>query len=149
MQDIGSNCILLECKSIDPRVKFDAPKPEHRYQTIVQLGVVRETTEFQPRFAVVSYVGASFWDTITEFVVEFDPDVYTNAKARAAKVLTANAASELPPAFTRVVPAVAPAPDEARPLPPLLRAPQPTPVTTPPRAAPPRSVRCPASPPSG
>ena len=34
---------------------------------------------------------------MTEFVVEFDPGVYANAKARAAKVLTAAVASELPP----------------------------------------------------
>src|SRR5262249_40746741 len=73
------------------------PKPEHKYQTIVQLGVVRETTEFQPCFCVLAYIDASFWDTITEFVVAFDPDIYTNAKARAVKVLTANSASELPP----------------------------------------------------
>lgn len=95
--DIGSDCLLLESKSVDPRVKLDAPKPEHRYQAIVQLGVVRETTEFAPRFAVISYIDASFWDTITEFVVEFDPAVFVNAKARAAKVLLAGAASELPP----------------------------------------------------
>jgi len=63
----------------------------------VQLGVVRETTEFQPNFCVLVYIDASFWDTITEFVVAFDPGVYANAKARAVKVLTANAASELPP----------------------------------------------------
>ena len=60
MQDIGADCLLLECKSIDPRVKLDAPKPEHRYQVIVQLGVVRETTEFQPRYAIISYIDASF-----------------------------------------------------------------------------------------
>jgi hypothetical protein len=95
--DIGADCLLFECKSVDPRVKLDAPKPEHRYQAIVQLGVVRETTEFQPSFCVLVYIDASFWDTITEFVVAFDPEVYTNAKARAVKVLTANAASELPP----------------------------------------------------
>jgi hypothetical protein len=95
--DIDSNCLLLECKSVDPRVKLDSPKPEHRYQAIVQLGVVRETTEFQPSFCVLVYIDASFWDTITEFVVAFDPDVYANAKTRAVKVLTANAASELPP----------------------------------------------------
>ena len=52
--DIGSNCLLLECKSVDPRIKINAPKPEHRYQAIVQLGVMGETTEFQPRFALVS-----------------------------------------------------------------------------------------------
>jgi hypothetical protein len=95
--DIGADCLLLECKSVDPRVKLDAPKPEHRYQAIVQLGVVRETTEFQPNFCVLVYIDASFWDVVTEFVVDFDPGIYANAKARATKVLTANAASELPP----------------------------------------------------
>jgi hypothetical protein len=95
--DISSDCMLLECKSVDPRVKLDAPKPEHRYQAIVQLGVVRETTEFQPCFCVLVYINASFWDDITEFVVAFDPDIYANAKARAVKVLTANTAAELPP----------------------------------------------------
>src|SRR5262245_29595073 len=95
--DIGSDCLLLECKSVDPRVKLDAPKPEHRYQAIVQLGVVNETTEFKPRFCVLSYIDASFWDTITEFVVSFDPNIYANAKARAVKVLTARTASDLPP----------------------------------------------------
>jgi hypothetical protein len=95
--DIGADCLLLECKSIDPRVKLNAPKPEHYYQAIVQLGVVRETTQFQPRFAVISYINASFWDDVVEFAVAFDPAIYSAAKARAAKVLTAAAASELPP----------------------------------------------------
>jgi hypothetical protein len=95
--DIGSDCLLLECKSVDPRVKLDAPKPEHSYQAIVQLGVVRETTEYQPNYVLLAYTDASFWDLTTEFVVGFDPGVYANAKVRATKVLTAKAASELPP----------------------------------------------------
>jgi hypothetical protein len=95
--DIGADCLLLEAKSVDPRVKLDAPKPEHRYQAIVQLGVVRDTTEYQPNFVLLTYIDASFWDLTTEFVVGFDPEVYANAKVRATKVLTANAASELPP----------------------------------------------------
>jgi hypothetical protein len=95
--DIGADCLLLECKSIDPRVKLDAPKPEHIYQAIVQLRLVRETTEFQPRYAIISYIDASFWDLTTEFAIEFDPAIYASAKARAAKVLTAAAAAELPP----------------------------------------------------
>ena len=95
--DIGSDCLLLECKCLDPRVQLDAPKPEHTYQAVVQLGVMRETTEFKPRYAVITYINASFWDDVTEFVVAFDPAVYASAKARAAKVLTAGAASELPP----------------------------------------------------
>jgi hypothetical protein len=95
--DIGSDCLLLDCKSVDPRVKLDAPKPEHRYQAIVQIGAVRETTDYRPNYCVLVYIDASFWDTITEFVISFDPEVYANAKRRATKVLTASAASELPP----------------------------------------------------
>src|SRR5262245_49827317 len=95
--DIGSDCLLLECKSADPRVKLDTPKPEHRYQAIVQLGVVRDTTEYRPCFGVLTYINASFWDDVTEFAVRFDPAIYANAKARAAKVLLARAASELLP----------------------------------------------------
>ena len=95
--DIGNDCLLLECKSVDPRVKLDAPKPEHRYQAIVQLGVVRDTTEYQPNFVLLTYIDASFWDTINEFVVEFNPEVYANAKARAVNVINARSASELPP----------------------------------------------------
>jgi hypothetical protein len=95
--DIDSDCILLEAKTIDPRVKLDGPKPEHVYQVIVQLGLVRETTEFAPRFAVISYADASFWSDVREFAVPFDPAVFENAKRRAAKVLTAARAAELPP----------------------------------------------------
>jgi hypothetical protein len=95
--DIRSDCLLLEAKTVDPRTKLDGPKPEHRFQVIVQLGLVREVTDFAPRYAVISYADASFWSEITEFVVEFDPAVYENAKRRAAKVLTASRASELSP----------------------------------------------------
>jgi hypothetical protein len=95
--DIKSDCLLLEAKTIDPRAKLDGPKPEHVYQVIVQLGIVREITNFAPRYAVISYADASFWSEITEFAVEFEPGAYENAKRRAAKVLTASRASELPP----------------------------------------------------
>jgi hypothetical protein len=95
--DIESNCVLLEAKTVDPRVKLDGPKPEHRYQVIVQLGLVRETTPFAAEFAVISYADASFWSEITEFAVRFEPDVYDTAKRRAVKVMTAHNGSELPP----------------------------------------------------
>jgi hypothetical protein len=95
--NIASDCLLLEAKTVDPRVKLDGPKPEHRYQVIVQLGLVRELTPFAPEYAVISYADASFWSEITEFAVRFEPDVYENAKARAAKVMTARQASELAP----------------------------------------------------
>jgi hypothetical protein len=95
--DIESDCVLLEAKTVDPRVKLSGPKPEHAFQTIVQLGLVNETTSFAPRYAVISYADASSWSEITEFAVKFEPDVYETAKRRAAKVMTASRASELPP----------------------------------------------------
>jgi len=95
--DIESDCLLLECKTLDPRTKLDAPKPEHRYQAIVQLGVVREIAGWAPQYAVISYADASFWSEVAEFAVKFDPAVFGNAKRRAAKVLTASKPSELPP----------------------------------------------------
>jgi hypothetical protein len=95
--DIESDSLLLEAKTVDPRVKLDGPKPEHRYQVIVQLGLVRETTSFAPTYAVISYADASFWSEISEFAVKFDPNVYETAKRRAAKAMTARQASELPP----------------------------------------------------
>src|SRR5262249_62177975 len=64
---------------------------------IVQIGVVRDTTEYRPNFVLLTYIDASFWDTITEFVVAFDPEVYANAKTRAVQIINARLASELPP----------------------------------------------------
>jgi hypothetical protein len=96
--DIESDCILLEAKTIDPRVKLDgAPKPEHAFQVIVQLGIIREVTNFAPQFAAISYADASFWSEITEFAVKFDPTVYEHAKTRAANIMTASKSSELSP----------------------------------------------------
>lgn len=81
--DIKSNCILLEIKSIDPRVSLDEEKAIHHGQCQMQLGIVRETTDFKPFFAVIIYVDASFLDVIYPFVVEFDERKYKSGKKRA------------------------------------------------------------------
>ncbi len=95
--DVGGDCILLEAKTIDPRAKLEVPKPEHVYQVIVQMGVLRENTAYAPNYAVVSYADASFWHEVREFAVAFDAGIFANAKARAARVLTAAVAHELKP----------------------------------------------------
>jgi hypothetical protein len=96
--DLGeTGALVVEGKTLDPRARLDGPRPEHVYQAQVQLGLLRELTEHRPQFALISYVDASFWDNVAEFVVAFDPAIYANAKARAAKVLTATAAAELSP----------------------------------------------------
>jgi hypothetical protein len=93
----GDGSIVVEGKSIDPPSKLDEPKPEHSFQVIVQLGLIRELTEWQPEWGTLSYVNASFFDEVTEFAIRFDPVVFENAKARAAEILGASAADELRP----------------------------------------------------
>jgi hypothetical protein len=90
-------CVVLECKSIDPRVRLDEPKPGHAYQAIVQVGLFRELTPHRPDSAIISYINASFLDDVVEFVVPFDPDVFEEAKRRAARIATALSADELKP----------------------------------------------------
>lgn len=89
--------LVLECKTIDPRAALEEAKPEHSYQTQVQLGLLRELTEHRPRFALVSYTNASFYDDVIEFVVRFDPTIFAHAKKRAAEIILARSAAELKP----------------------------------------------------
>ena len=93
----GDGSIVLECKSVDPRARLGEAKPEHVYQTITQLGLLRELTKHRPQWAVISYVNASFIDDVKEFPVQFEPQIYANAKARAAQIMTATRADELKP----------------------------------------------------
>lgn len=84
--DIKSDCICLEIKSIDPRATLLEEKAKHRGQTQVQLGLIREMTEYKPYFSIVLYVDASFLSNLTPFVVEFDENQYAVAKERAMAV---------------------------------------------------------------
>lgn len=97
VDDTGSDEILAECKSIDPRVSLDEAKSEHVFQVQMQLGLVRYATNHKPNVAVVSYINASFLDDIKEFAVVFDPAVYAAGKARAMRIYAAGDALELPP----------------------------------------------------
>lgn len=82
----GTGCFNFEIKSIDPRVNLKEEKSIHRGQTIVQMGITRETTEYRPNYAVIVYVDASFFDDIEIFVVPFNQQTYDAAKARARSV---------------------------------------------------------------
>lgn len=81
--DIDSDCVALEIKSIDPRVSLREEKAIHHGQAQVQMGILRETTQFKPNYAVILYVEASFFDNIKVFVVQFDPATWEAAKKRA------------------------------------------------------------------
>jgi hypothetical protein len=87
--DIKADCIVLEIKSIDPRATLLEEKEKHHGQTQVQLGLIREMTEFKPFFSIVLYIDASFL-TVTPFVVEFDEKYYATSKVRALDVYRIN-----------------------------------------------------------
>lgn len=95
--DIGGDCILVECKTADPRTKLDGPKPEHVFQVQVQLGLVRAKTNHKPAYALITYSDTSFWDDVREFPVAFDPAVYAVAQARAARIMTALSVQDIRP----------------------------------------------------
>lgn len=96
--DIGTHCIALEIKSIDPRVKLEEEKAVHHGQVQVQMGIIRELTPYKPQFAVILYVDASFLDKIKVFIVEFDPNAWeVAAKSRANDVFTINDPALIPP----------------------------------------------------
>lgn len=81
--DIKSNCIVLEIKSIDPRAILREERAKHHAQTQIQIGLIRETTEWKPVFSIILYVDASFLDKFTPFVAEYDEKIYAEAKQRA------------------------------------------------------------------
>lgn len=88
IHDLRSDCFVVECKTIDPRVNLTEEKSEHAHQVQVQLGLIREKTKYKPEYAVISYMDASFWHEVDEYVVRFDPAIYENAKTRAASILS-------------------------------------------------------------
>ena len=93
----GDNSLIIEAKTIDPRTQLDGPKPEHVFQAQVQLGLIRKLTPYRPEFALISYINASFFDEVVEFVVPFDPAIFNVADRRAAQIMVARSADELKP----------------------------------------------------
>ena len=94
---VETECVLVECKTADPRTNLNEAKAENIYQAQVQMGLVRETTRHKPTHAIISYTDASFWSDVREFVIPFDFTVYTVAQDRARRVMTAKDVSETQP----------------------------------------------------
>lgn len=88
-------CLGLEIKSIDPRANLHEERTKHHGQSQVGLGLIRETTEYNPNYWLILYVDASFLDDMKAFVVEFDEDIYKSAKRRAEAVFAAKEATAL------------------------------------------------------
>lgn len=97
VKTVKTGCVLVECKTIDPRVNLREAKAENRYQVQAQMGLVRDCTKHKPEHAIISYTNASFWDEVTEYVEVFDPKIYATAHARAKKIMTATNISQTRP----------------------------------------------------
>jgi CRISPR/Cas system-associated exonuclease Cas4 (RecB family) len=96
--DIGpSRCVVVDCKTIDPRINLSDPKPHHVFQVTVQLGLIRKLSKYKPDYAVLVYTNASFYDDTVEFVVKFDPEVFEHAYRRANQIMISSLASDLKP----------------------------------------------------
>lgn len=89
--------VMAECKTADPRTNLTEAKTENVYQTHVQMGIVRELTDYRPTHSILSYTDASFWNEVTEFVIPFNQKIYDTAKVRAAQIMTATSAADLKP----------------------------------------------------
>lgn len=88
VEDIGEDVysIVLEMKSIDPRITMTHEKPVHRGQTQMQTGLIRDKTEYKPTLAVLLYVNASWLDDITIFVIDYEESIYNLGRKRNEKV---------------------------------------------------------------
>jgi len=94
---VDTCCVTLECKSADPRTNLTEAKHTNVFQTQVQMGLVRELSALRPTHSVLSYIDASFWSDVKEFVIAFDQHIYDAAKERAMIIMTATNAADLKP----------------------------------------------------
>jgi hypothetical protein len=97
VKNMGSDCLLVEIKSIDPRANLDKEKHQHKLQAIAQLGLVRRSTKYKPNYVLLVYIDASFHDEVSEFLVKFDQTIFDTLCKRATQIMTAKAASDLRP----------------------------------------------------
>lgn len=86
IEDIKSDCIVLEIKSINPMIELFDEKMIHKGQAIVQMGHFKEKTDHDPHYAIIIYINASWLDDIEPYVVEYDQTTFETAKSRAADV---------------------------------------------------------------
>lgn len=94
---IDGDCIMVECKTADPRTNLSQPKPENVFQAQVQIGIVRASTPYRPTYSLLTYTDASFWSEVREFPIRYDEAIYQAAQDRAVKIMTATHAADLKP----------------------------------------------------
>lgn len=84
----NEDSLVIEMKSFDPRLTLTHEKPQHRGQTQMQMGLIRETTEYNPNYAVLIYVNASWLDDLRVFIIPYDDSEYRIGRERNEKVFS-------------------------------------------------------------
>lgn len=85
--DIGvQDSVVLEMKSFDPRLTLNHEKAVHRGQTQMQMGLIREKTDYKPEMAVLMYINASWLSDMRIFVIPYEDEVYRIGRERNDKV---------------------------------------------------------------
>lgn len=97
IEDIVTDCIVVEIKTINPFMELFDEKENHRRQAIIQMGHIRENSVHEPHYGIVIYVESSWWDDIDIFDVEYDEDIYKASHARANDVFAVKDVDEILP----------------------------------------------------
>lgn len=97
IDDIQSDCVVLEIKSIDPRATLVEERAKHNGQTQMQLGLFHDKTEYRPMYSIILYFDASFVSKMTPFVVAYEPETYALGRARALEIWEVSDPKELVP----------------------------------------------------
>lgn len=95
IDDIESDCVVIEYKSFDPRATVNEEKAIHSGQVQVQMGLIHDLTDYRPEYAVIIYFNASWLSDIRPFVVKRDPKIYKAAIARGKQVFDAQDPKDL------------------------------------------------------
>ena len=96
--DIGpGRCITVECKSLDPRSQKRLPKEENSYQVNTAIGLMRDLTDHQPEYGIITYIDASDYSKVSEHVIKFDEGRYKAAEARAWEAISCKSPMDLLP----------------------------------------------------
>lgn len=81
--------VYQEIKSMDPRSFEHLVQPQHghRLQCIQGMDLVRSLSPYNPDYAVITYVNASFYDDKKVFVIPFDQATADHLRVRASSIM--------------------------------------------------------------
>ena len=93
-----SRQLVTELKSFDPRIgDSKLPKPEHQPQTMVQLGMFRQATEYRPDYGTVIYVNASDYFDVRVFPVKWSEPAFKSLVKRADVIMKCRDPNQMMP----------------------------------------------------